>query len=582
MFLSKLLSTAESHYWPTELEMAGLVWAIKKLRHLVDSTVKPVIIYTDHSTITSIAKQTSLSSSNTDKLNNRLIQASQYLAQFDIDVRYKPGKHHLVPHALSQLPVLGGIMDPKSNILDGLTEVDAMLVEAIEVLFMLERYNDQGAFNVTLVEMGDELKNRLKQAYMTDKRWSKIWEEIKGKDSAPTAAFPDFCMHNDLIYLIDHDKRERLVVPKTLEKEVFELSHDSSNHQGLFAHLGVKLLLSTAWHPQTDGALERTNQTVEIALRYHVTENPDTPWPECIVPLQATLNNSINSTTGKTPTELMYGFKVKEPLSLIGETGLNPQVTDLVQAWDLHRKQAQDLQTFASTWAKRRYNRKHKKLDLKEGDLVYLRLHHGYNLPGMGNRKLSNQRTGPFKIFKKVRSLAYKLELLRTMQIHPVISVAYLKPCPDPAKGPYNRPQPSNPPPIIDEPGEWKPYDVERVLASWKRRYGRGRSIMEYLVTSTGGEHTEAALPPNVTGGGRDRAPKDLSPPRQTAAMIMPPTSDKSRRAGGADDIAYQRRTLNDPPTSQQSATRDAETGSNQSNRGKKPRGRPRGRRQGY
>ena len=63
-------------------------------------------------------------------------------------------------------------MDPKSNILDGLTEVDAMLVEAIKVLFMPERYNDQGAFNITLVEMGDELKDRLKQAYMTDERWS--------------------------------------------------------------------------------------------------------------------------------------------------------------------------------------------------------------------------------------------------------------------------------------------------------------------------------------------------------------------------------------------------------------------------
>ncbi|SLM34508.1 hypothetical protein LPUS_03307 [Lasallia pustulata] len=123
-------------------------------------------------------------------------------------------------------------MDPKSNILNGLTEVDAMLVEAIKVLFMPERYNDQGAFNVILVEMGDELKDRLKQAYMTDKCWSKIWEEIRGKDSAPTTAFPDFCMHNDLIYLFNHDKRGQLVVPKTLEKEVFELNHNSSNHQG--------------------------------------------------------------------------------------------------------------------------------------------------------------------------------------------------------------------------------------------------------------------------------------------------------------------------------------------------------------
>ena len=110
----------------------------------MDSTVKPVIIYTNHSAITSIAKQTSLFSSNTNKLNNRLIRASQYLAQFDINMRYKPGKHHLVPDALSQLPVLSRIMDPRSNILDGLTEVDAMLVEAIKVLFMPERYKNQG------------------------------------------------------------------------------------------------------------------------------------------------------------------------------------------------------------------------------------------------------------------------------------------------------------------------------------------------------------------------------------------------------------------------------------------------------
>ena len=85
----------------------------------------------------------------------------------------------------------------------------------------------------------------------------------------------------------------------------------------------------------------------------------------------------------------------------------------------------------------------------------------------------------------------------------------------------------------------------------------------EPQVTSTGGEHTEAAPPPNVTGGGRDRAPRDLSPPHCTAAMFTPPTSDKSHRAGGADNTAHQRRTSNDPPTSRQSATRDAETGSN-------------------
>jgi hypothetical protein len=36
--------------------------------------------------------------------------------------------------------------------------------------------------------------------------------------------------------------------------------------QGLFAMAKTKLLASTAYHPQTDGQSERTNQTTEIAL----------------------------------------------------------------------------------------------------------------------------------------------------------------------------------------------------------------------------------------------------------------------------------------------------------------------------
>ncbi|SLM38758.1 reverse partial [Lasallia pustulata] len=208
MFLSKLLSTAESHYWPTELEMAGLVWAIKKLCHLIDSTAKPVIVYTDHSAITSIARQTTLSSSNTDKLNNRLIRASQYLAQFNIDVRYKPGKHHLVPDALLRLPVEGSNADQTSNILDGLTEVEALLVTAIELIFLENDDFDRAAFNVTLVELADKFKDRLKQAYLDDERWPEIRKSAAEANKSPSLAFPDFRLRNDLLYLIDHDERE--------------------------------------------------------------------------------------------------------------------------------------------------------------------------------------------------------------------------------------------------------------------------------------------------------------------------------------------------------------------------------------
>ncbi len=79
LFLSRLLNPAETRYWPTELELAGIVWVLRKIRHMIESSKHPTLIFTDHGAALGIAKQTSLSTSSTDKLNLRLIRASEYL-----------------------------------------------------------------------------------------------------------------------------------------------------------------------------------------------------------------------------------------------------------------------------------------------------------------------------------------------------------------------------------------------------------------------------------------------------------------------------------------------------------------------
>jgi hypothetical protein len=56
--------------------------------------------------------------------------------------------------------------------------------------------------------------------------------------------------------------------------------------QGLFRRLDTKLLVSTAWHPQTDGLSERKNQTTEIAIRHQTFEQPDLPWTSGLISLQ--------------------------------------------------------------------------------------------------------------------------------------------------------------------------------------------------------------------------------------------------------------------------------------------------------
>ena len=162
MFLSRLLTAAEKNYWPTELEMAGLVWTIKKVRHLVQSSESPTIVQTDHSAIIEISKQKLITATtSTMRMNVRLVRASQFLSQFRLDIRHKPGKEHIIPDALSRLasttlrPILA----------DDHSELDVLYV-----------------YNNTVVEMSNDFRKRLIAGYSTDKLWVKIMQMIDIND----------------------------------------------------------------------------------------------------------------------------------------------------------------------------------------------------------------------------------------------------------------------------------------------------------------------------------------------------------------------------------------------------------------
>ena len=47
LFLSCRLTDAETRYCPTELKIAGIVWVVKKVRHLIEAAKCTTIIYTD-------------------------------------------------------------------------------------------------------------------------------------------------------------------------------------------------------------------------------------------------------------------------------------------------------------------------------------------------------------------------------------------------------------------------------------------------------------------------------------------------------------------------------------------------------
>ena len=74
----------------------------------------------------------------------------------------------------------------------------------------------------------------------------------------------------------------------------------------LHACLGIHLIRSSAYHPQTDGQTERVNQIVEDMLRACVLPYPQ-KWDECLPLAEFSYNNSYQESIKMAPFEALYG-----------------------------------------------------------------------------------------------------------------------------------------------------------------------------------------------------------------------------------------------------------------------------------
>ena len=122
---------------------------------------------------------------------------------------------------------------------------------------------------------------------------------------------------------------------------------------------------------------------------------------------------------------------------------------------------------------------------MKVGKWALLRLHKRYSIPATARvtKKLTQQYVGPFRIMEKVGRLAYRLDIPPDWWIHPVFSMAQLELAPHPAKDPFGRPFPSNPPPVFveEDTDKVKNFEVEKLLNKRQVKKGKGQAV-EYLV----------------------------------------------------------------------------------------------------
>ena len=82
--------------------------------------------------------------------------------------------------------------------------------------------------------------------------------------------------------------------------------------QELYKMLGVKPVRTTPYHPQTDGLVERFNQTLKQMLRKIIDEE-GRDWDKLVPYILFAYREVPQSSTGFSPFEMVYGRDVRGP-----------------------------------------------------------------------------------------------------------------------------------------------------------------------------------------------------------------------------------------------------------------------------
>jgi len=192
-------------------------------------------------------------------------------------------------------------------------------------------------------------------------------------------------------------------------------------------YLNSRRVLSSAYHPQTDGQTERQNQTLEQYLRCYCSLEQD-DWAIWISVAEFAYNDSLHATIRTTPFQANYGMAPRGadwpsmPLGQ-GESPLGLQVATKVLA--LQRECKKKILA-ANAYQEAYQNKSRLPIPFGVGDQVMVSNRHIKST--RPKRKLDWKYIGPGRIVAQIGPTSFKVDLPGLKSVHPVFHASLLEP----------------------------------------------------------------------------------------------------------------------------------------------------------
>ena len=190
--------------------------------------------------------------------------------------------------------------------------------------------------------------------------------------------------------------------------------------------LGIETKLSMAYHLETDGQTERTNQELEQYLRIYVNHRQNN-WAEWLATAEFAFNNKVYTVTKTSPFQVNYGRELRMGFD-IRKKGKNKKVEEFVRKIKERYEEARAVLVKSQKKMKRQADRSRKKAEeYKVGDKVLISTKDfSKELMKRAMKKLMEKFIGPYVVRKIVSENTVELELPASLRGHPVVNVRRL------------------------------------------------------------------------------------------------------------------------------------------------------------